>query len=174
MTTKNIDLSSMPQMETELILDGEPIIKDNSSSLSLAERCEITSNESNIIAGEMLTNTKALQKEVENGYKDLVSEAHKHHKAVKAKMDSFLKPLKEAESILKEKISEFGADKKHQAKGISLTKKVTGEIIDEDSIPDEFMVSVPNMTAINAILKSGGKVPGVKPINTTSITARIQ
>lgn len=165
--TKIIDAPPMPMQAPAMpkaVLQGEP--------LELAENCTITCDRDNLIAGEQLTLIKGLQKEVEAGYKDLVSEAHNHHKAAKAKMDSFLNPLKKAEKIFKEKLGEYGAAKDSQAKGISIKKQFKAEIVDLDSIPDDLLEYKPNLKAIEAILNAGGSVPGVKPIESVTVSAR--
>mgnify|MGYP001593071895 FL=1 len=131
---------------------------------------EISDEMSNLVAGRQLVLVKKLQKQIENHHKAVIKSAYDQHKELKALMDGSLEKPKMAEKILKEKLAEFGGDV--QAKGISVKREIKAEIVDLDSIPDEYFESKPNLKAIEALLKAGVDVPGVKPIEKVSISAR--
>jgi hypothetical protein len=158
-----------PKMET----DVDRVNKMNEMPADIkewAESFEISDEMSNLVAGRQLVLIKQLQKQIEEYHKKEIKQAYDHHKALKARMDGSLEKPKAAEKMLKEKLAEFGGEV--QAKGVSVKKVIKAEIVDLDSIPEDFLEVKPNLKAIEAVLKAGGTIPGVKPIESKSIAVR--
>lgn len=158
-----------PKMETDV--DRVNNMKEMPSNpAEWAENFEVTDEMSNLVAGRQLVLVKKLQKQIENHHKAVIKSAYDQHKELKALMDGALETPKKAEQILKAKLAEYGGDV--QAKGVAFKREIKAEIIDLDSIPDDFLEVKPNIKAIEAILKAGGTVAGVKPVEKITISAR--
>lgn len=73
-----------------------------------AAKMLIVSNDKSLeVANEGLKTIKALKKKIREGYDDIIQKAHKAWKATIAKRDEFLKPLEEAENIIKGKMGPY-------------------------------------------------------------------
>ena len=136
-----------------------------------AEKLEITTQDENLYAGQQLTLLKSLQKQISEHHDANIKTANESHKLALEARDTLLKPLKEAEKIIKAAIAGFGAAA--QAKGISTTSKWKAVIEDADSLPEEYMMKVPNQKMLDALAESTRpEIAGVAYKETVTVRAK--
>lgn len=75
--------------------------------LDEAKSTEITTQEQYDKSAEFLKSVKQLQKKIKEHYADPIKKAYEAHKAIKAAEQELLKPLDEAETIIKKKCGSF-------------------------------------------------------------------
>lgn len=122
------------------------------------------------IAESQLVHIKLLMKEIEDHHSESIDNAHSTHKSMIKARDKFLKPLQEAEKVIKKAVGSYCL--KEHAKGISVSNKFKAEIIDLDSIPDNLIEPKANIKAIEAILNAGGTVDGVKAVECNTVRVK--
>lgn len=130
----------------------------------------ISTPEINVYAGQQLTIIKGIQEEIKAHHKSSINLAHLAHKEAKKAQDKFLKPLEEAEVLIKKCLTEYNGEV--QAKGISVRRKVKVIIKDASLIPENLLEVKPNLKAIQAVIDAGGTVPGVESEENVTISAR--
>jgi hypothetical protein len=160
----------MPQMETKMpVAKIEPVEDFTLLAESIKEK-GLQDDKQAYFAETQLVHIKAMQKEIEDHHSESIDKAHQTHKSMIKARDKFLKPLKDAEKIIKKAVGSYCLEE--HAKGVSVSKKFKAEIVDADSIPEEFLELKPNIKAIEAILNSGGTVPGVKPLENNTVRVK--
>jgi len=96
-------------MSEDLIIKGiedeqeSALNKSNNVAIFKATQIEVTDNETYSEAATFLKEIKTAQAAVTDTFKEMKEAAHKAHKTVCDKENQFLKPLKEAETIVKNK-----------------------------------------------------------------------
>jgi len=97
-------------MSNDLIIQGvsdereQELSKSNNVAVVRAKAIEITNTESYTAAAEFLKEIKQSASVVKETFKEMKESANKAHKAVCDKENTFLKPLSEAEIIVKNKV----------------------------------------------------------------------
>ena len=85
---------------------------------------DITTNQNYEAAGAFLVSLKKLQKEIDETFKPIIKKAHDTHKETLAQSKKHSKPVKEAEVIIKKKISVYidECEKKRRKEQLRLEK----------------------------------------------------
>ncbi|MCP4103853.1 MAG: hypothetical protein GY750_20910 [Lentisphaerae bacterium] len=160
----------MPQMETKMpVATIEPMSDFDMLRIRIMEK-GLQTDEEAYYAESQLVYLKQMMKEIEDHHSESIDKANQTHKSMIKARDKFLKPLKDAEKIIKKAVGSYCLEE--HAKGVSVSKKVKAEIVDVDSIPEEFLELKPNLKAIEAILNAGGTVAGVKPIENNTVRVK--
>lgn len=122
------------------------------------------------IAESQLVHIKRLMSTIEDHHEEAIDSAHQTHKSMIKARDKFLKPLKDAEKVIKKAVGSYCL--KEHAKGVSVSKKFKAEIVDLDSVPDNLVEPKANIKAIEAILNAGGTVAGVKAVESNTVRVK--
>ena len=180
----------------------EKILQSSSTDIvSKTQELVIFSKEDNQIADDILKGIKTLEKQVNEFFKPMVESAHKAHKEITGKRNSFLDPIKKAESRIKDKIREYLTQKRKEEKeaeaklqqkakdeGIKVPVTIKkeeapkgqiakdiwkAEVTDKSKVPEKYKVV--DQTTLNAIAraeKENASVPGVKFYSEISVSTR--
>lgn len=163
-------MEKMPQMKKEMPkAEINPVSDFDILKIRIIE--EGLSNDAEAYFAEsQLVYIKQMQNEIEDHHSESIDNACQAHKSMIKARDKFLKPLKDAEKIIKKAVGSYCLSE--HAKGVSVSKKVKAEIFDVDAIPEEFIETKPNIKAIEAVLNSGGSVKGVKAVENNTVRIR--
>jgi len=139
---------------------AEPV--EGGALVEYVKNLAIATQEQNVLAGMRLCQIKKLQKKIKEDCKESISLAHKAHKEAKALQDKHLKPLEEAEALIKGALAGFNAEE--QAEGIAVQRTWKARIVDESKLPEEYWGKVPNQEKLDAHAKFNrdSEIPGVE------------
>jgi len=91
-----------------LVVVGEELSAEVKSYVKMGASAIVVSNDQELtVADSHIKAIKALKKKVREGYDDIISKAHATWKDAIAKRDEYLKPLEEAEAIIKGKMAPY-------------------------------------------------------------------
>lgn len=93
--------------ETSLTQVGADLVAEAESYPQTARELTVTNDKELEFANEVVKGIKALQKEIRAGYDDIIDKAHKAWKGAIAVRDGYLKPLEEAERMIKGKMAPY-------------------------------------------------------------------
>lgn len=94
-------------METRQITSEEVMELTVHEHKDFAEQCQVKNEVQLHEAGEFLVTLKKLQKEIEAWFAPMIEQAFKAHKAICAKKNIYMDPLKDSEAKIKQKIGAF-------------------------------------------------------------------
>lgn len=93
---------------------------------------------------QLLEEAKSIRREIEDQtsvMEDAISEANKAHKALTAKLNNAIKPLKERYDDIRGSLSEYAATNEDYAlPGVAWVPTYAIQITDEGAVPDKFWV----------------------------------
>lgn len=132
-------------------------------------------------ASEFLSQIKKMRSDIDKERKEVKAPILTAGRKIDAEYKPALKLLDDAETVLKAAIKDFETSDH----GNTLTQSLpsshtmvenwTYEIVDEDKIPDEFMVCMPDHEKIKAyvkLMKDTGKIDGVRIFNDPIVRAK--
>jgi hypothetical protein len=104
-------------MSTDIVAREKPELATKSSSLLVtANAIQIQTDEHYMLADDFLGNIKALQKEIDAGYNEIIAGAYANHKLAVATKKRYSDPVDEAEKVVKRKMGDYQAQREAEAR----------------------------------------------------------
>lgn len=126
-----------------------------------------------IKAADYAKKIKTAQKDIESILAPALKAAHNAHKTIKGTINDQLAKYNAAEAALKDKFGEFHKKNRElKIDSVAFVDTLEPVIVDEELIPSEYMMSVPNIRLIKEEVKKKGKLfncPGIKVLDSTGV-----
>ena len=160
----------MPNEKQDKLMDNELL-----PALQQATELVISDQIQYAKAGEDLVLVKVLEKKVKEVFNPLCDAANKAHKIATATRKEHLKPVQDAEKMLKSKMLEYsGENEVQKIAGISTSDNWDIVIEDESKIPRKYMI--PDVKTLKNIAKASKntlKIAGIKFVNNRNMATRV-